>query len=327
MLTLMALSDPRWLLLIHQIPPRPGYLRAKIGRRLAGLGAVAVKSSVYVLPRSDQALEDLQWVRREIVAGRGDASVLEARFVEGLQDPAVEALFSAARESDYAALTREAKRLSKAVARLGKRPSEARQKAAAALERLRKRLAEVAAIDFFSAPGREPVEGVLAAIEAALRPPDEKPETPLPPPQMRGRTWVTRSGVQVDRIASAWLIRRFIDPEARVKLVGGHDYAPEPGELRFDMFEGEYTHEGDSCTFEVLLERFGLRETPLRRLAQIVHDIDLKDDRYGRPETAGLERLLTGIALRHPDDEARLRDGSAAFDSVYESFRRRAGTP
>jgi hypothetical protein len=269
----------------------------------------------------------LQWVRREIVAGRGDASVLEARFVEGLQDPAVEALFSAARESDYAALTREAKRLSKAVARLGKRPSEARQKAAAALERLRKRLAEVAAIDFFSAPGREPVEGVLAAIEAALRPPDEKPETPLPPPQMRGRTWVTRSGVQVDRIASAWLIRRFIDPEARVKLVGGHDYAPEPGELRFDMFEGEYTHEGDSCTFEVLLERFGLRETPLRRLAQIVHDIDLKDDRYGRPETAGLERLLTGIALRHPDDEARLRDGSAAFDSVYESFRRRAGTP
>jgi len=130
----------------------------------------------------------------------------------------------------------------------------------------------------------------------------------------------------VDRIASAWLIRRFIDPEARLKLVDGHDYTPEPGELRFDMFEGEYTHEGDSCTFEVLLSRFGLREAPLRLLAEIVHDVDLKDHRYARPETPGLERLLTGIALVHADDEARLRHGAAALESVYESFRRRAGT-
>ncbi len=323
---LVVPCDPRWLLLIHQIPPRPSYLRAKIGRRLQSLGAVAVKSSVYVLPRNDQALEDFQWVRREVVAGRGDASVLEARFVEGLQDPAVEALFSAARAADYAALTREAKRLHAAVARLGRRPSEARQKAAAALARLRKRLTEVVAIDFFAAPGREPVEGLLAAIEAALRPPDETPEREAPPAEIRGRTWVTRRGVQVDRIASAWLIRRFVDSEARFKFVGGHDYAPEPGELRFDMFEGEYTHEGDSCTFEVLLDRFGLRDPALRRLAEIVHDIDLKDDRYARPETPGLERLLTGIALVHPDDNARLREGGAALGSVYESFRRQAVT-
>jgi hypothetical protein len=322
----MPRPDPRWLLLIHQIPPQPSYLRAKIGRRLAGLGAVPVKSSVYVLPRSDQALEDLQWVRREIVAGRGDASVLEARFVEGLEDPALEALFTSAREASYAVLARDAKRLQAAVARLGKRPSQARHKAAAALARLRKRLEEVVAIDFFEAPGREPVEGLLAAVEAALRPPDEQPDTPVPPAEFRGRTWVTRSGVQVDRIASAWLIRRFVDPEASVKLVDGHDYAPAPGELRFDMFEGEYTHEGESCTFEVLLGRFGLRDPALRRLAEIVHDIDLKDDRYARPETPGLERLLTGIALVHADDGARLRDGAAALESVYESFRRRAGT-
>jgi hypothetical protein len=312
-------------LLIHQIPPRPSYLRAKIGRRLAGVGAVAVKGSVYVLPRSEQALEDLQWVRREIVAGRGDASVLEARFVEGLEDPALEALFSSAREADYAELARDAKRLQAAVARLGKRPSQAGQKAKAALARLRKRLERVVAIDFFEASGREPVEGLLAAIETALRPPDEPPDTRLPPTEFRGRTWVTRRGVQVDRIASTWLIRRFVDPEASVKLVEGHDYAPEPGELRFDMFEGEYTHEGEACTFEVLLGRFGLRDPALRRLAEIVHDIDLKDDRYARPETPGLERLLTGVALVHPDDEARLRDGAAALDSVYASFRR-AGT-
>jgi len=321
----MPSLEPRWLLLIHQIPPRPSYLRAKIGRRLAGVGAVAVKGSVYVLPRSDQALEDLQWVRREIVAGRGDASVLEARFVEGLEDPALEALFNSARESDYAELARDAKRLQAAVARLGKRPSQVRPKAKVALARLRKRLEGVVAIDFFEASGREPVEGLLAAIETALRPPDAQPETPPPALEFRGRTWVTRRGVQVDRIASAWLIRNFIDPEVHLKLVDGHDYAPEPGELRFDMFEGEYTHEGEACTFEVLLVRFGLRDPALRQLAEIVHDIDLKDDRYGRPETPGLERLLTGMALVHADDESRLRDGAAALDSVYASFRRRAG--
>jgi hypothetical protein len=130
----------------------------------------------------------------------------------------------------------------------------------------------------------------------------------------------------VDRIASAWLIRRFIDPEARFRFVAPKGHRPEPGELRFDMFEGEYTHEGESCTFEVLLDRFGLRDPALRRLAEIVHDIDLKDDRYARPETPGLERLLTGMALVHPDDESRLHDGAAALESVYESFRRRAGT-
>jgi len=322
----MPRPEPCWLLLIHQIPPQPSYLRAKIGRRLAGVGAVAVKGSVYVLPRSEQTLEDFQWVRREIVAEGGDASVLEARFVEGLDDPALEALFSSAREADYAELARDAKRLQAVVARLGKRPSRARQKAGAALARLRKRLEAVVAIDFFEASGREQVEGLLAAIERALRPPDEPPDAPVPPAEFRGRTWVTRSGVQVDRIASAWLIRRFVDPEASVKLVDGHDYAPESGELRFDMFEGEFTHEGESCTFEVLLGRFGLRDPALRRLGEIVHDIDLKDDRYARPETPGLERLLTGIALVHTDDEARLRDGAAALESVYESFRRRAAT-
>ena len=88
------------------------------------------------------------------------------------------------------------------------------------------------------------------------------------------------------------------------------------------MFEGEYTHEGDSCSFEVLIARFGLREPALRRLAEIVHDIDLKDDRYAPARDAGLERLLAGIAMRHADDEARLREGAAALESVYESFRR-----
>jgi hypothetical protein len=318
-------DPPRWLLLIHQIPPAPSYLRVKIGRRLQGLGAVAVKNSVYVLPASEQALEDFQWVRKEIVAGRGDASVCEARFVEGLSDTAVEALFDAAREADYRALLREARRLHGASSRRGKRPADAARRAAAALVRLRKRLGEVVAIDFFGASGREPVEGLLAAVEAGLRPPATATERGRPGAvaEVAGRTWVTRSGVGVDRIASAWLIRRFIDPEARFRFVRAQEHAPGAGELRFDMFDAEFTHDGDRCTFEVLLRHFGLEDPALRPIAEIVHDVDLKDGKFARPEAAGVDRLLAGIAMRHKDDEARLRDGGAVFESLYEYFKRK----
>jgi hypothetical protein len=314
-------QEPRWLVLIHQIPPQPSYLRVKVGRRLQGLGAVPVKNSVYVLPRSDQALEDFQWVRREIVAGKGDATLCEARFVEGLSDASVEALFNAAREADYEVLAREARALQRSLGR-GKRAGGGQQ-AEAALLRLRKRLGEVAEIDFFGADGRDAVEGVLAAIEATLRParPEAEP-TASAPGAARGRTWVTRSGVHIDRIASAWLIRRFIDPEARFRFVRGHDEAA-PGELRYDMFEAEFTHEGELCTFEVLLRRFGLDEPALGRIGEIVHDVDLKDGRFDHPETAGLDHLIAGTALRHKDDEARLRDGAVALEALYEYFKRK----
>ena len=140
---------------------------------------------------------------------------------------------------------------------------------------------------------------------------------------VRGRTWVTRSGLHVDRIASAWLIRRFIDPEARFRFVRGREPEAEPGELRFDMFEAEYTHEGELCTFEVLLRRFGIRDRALGQIAEIVHDVDLKDDKFARPEAPGVDRLIAGIAMRHDGDEDRLRDGSAAFESLYEYFKRK----
>ena len=317
----MPEPEARWLVLIHQIPPNPSYLRVKVGRRLQGLGAVAVKNSVYVLPRSEQALEDFQWVRREIVAGGGDASVCEARFVDGLTDVSVEGLFNAAREPDYGKLAREARTLQASASRRGKRGSS-NEKVAAALLRLRKRLAEVVEVDFFGASGRDTVEGLLAAVESALRPP--KPETEpgaTAPGDVRGRAWVTRSGVHVDRIASALLIRRFIDPEARFRFVRGQEHGA-PGELRFDMFEADFTHEGELCTFEVLLRRFALEDRALSRIGEIVHDIDLKDGKFSRPETAGLDHLIAGIAMRHKSDEERLRDGAAAFEALYEYFKR-----
>jgi hypothetical protein len=313
-----------WLLLIHQIPPAPGYLRVKIGRRLQALGAVLVKNSVYVLPAGDEAFEDFQWVRREIVAGGGEAWVCQARFVEGLTDAAAKALFRTAREADYAALAREARKLQEKLSR-GRKAKGAPEPAASLLLRLRKRLDDLRAIDFFGADGRETVEGLLAAVEASLRPPStEAANGPLAPAaSVRGRTWVTRSDVHVDRIASAWLIRRFIDPEARFKFVPGREYAPAPGDLRYDMFEAEFTHEGDLCTFEVLRRRFALDEPALREIAEIVHDVDLKDGKFSRPEAAGLDRLVAGIAIRHSDDEARLKDGAAALEALYAYFKRK----
>jgi hypothetical protein len=318
-------SEPRWLLLIHQIPPKPGYLRVKIGRRLQALGAVPVKNSVYILPRSEQAFEDFQWVRREIVAGRGSASVCEVLFVEGLSDGGVEALFTDAREADYEALSREARRLQASLQSARPLSATRKERTSTALFRLRKRLGEVAAIDFFAAPGRGTVERILAAVEATLRRSgaEAPPEGVTPRGEVRGRTWVTRTGVQVDRMASAWLIRRFIDPDARFKFIRGQDDAPVAGELRFDMFEAEFTHEGEDCTFEVLLRRFGIKETALRHLAEIVHDIDLKDARFSRPEASGVDSLVAGIALRHQDDDSRLRDGGAVFEALYEFFKRK----
>jgi hypothetical protein len=312
---------PRWLVLVHQIPPRPNYLRVKIGRRLQALGAVALKNSVYVLPRGEQALEDFQWVRREIVAGRGEATIGEARFLEGHSDGDVEALFQAAREKDYSSLAREARELDRTVTR-GRGASL--ESSRAILGRLRKRLSEVQAIDFFEASKRKAVKNLLAGVEGRLPPArTAAPAAPFPARGLRSRTWVTRSGIHVDRMASAWLIRRFVDRQARFKFVPGHAYAPRRDELRFDMSEAEFTHDGDRCTFEVLVRHFGSKEPALGHLGEIVHDIDLKDGKFARPEAPGLERLIAGIVMRHAGDAARLKEASAFFDSLYESFRRR----
>jgi hypothetical protein len=318
-------DKPGWLLLIHQIPPRPAYLRVKIWRRLQRLGAVAIKNSVYALPATEQAREDLGWVLKEIVEGGGDASLIEARLVEGLNDEQVKQMFRAARDADYQAVTADARELLRSWSRKGEVPEEKRAGLDSALARLRKRTAEIAALDFFHAPGRETVDGLLQELEEKLTPAegtaDREEVGALPRP--KGATWVTRTGIHVDRMASAWLIRRFIDPRARFRFVSAREYRHREGELRFDMFDGEFTHRGELCTFEALLARFGLTDPALRPLAEIVHDIDLKDDRHGRAETAGIERLINGIALAHADDAARMARAGAVLDDLYEYFKRK----
>jgi hypothetical protein len=314
----------RWLLLIHQLPARPGYLRVKVWRRLQALGAAAVKNAVYALPEGERAREDFGWLLREIASGGGEAFVCEARMVDGLADREVRAMFDRARDADYGELARQARDLAGALG--GEPAAETRVEARAQLARLRARLAQVAAIDFFGAPGSQAAEGLLAALEDRLRE-DERAEPAAAPADdlgpLRGRTWVTRRGVHVDRIASAWLVRRFVDPEATFRFVPAKGYEPEPGELRFDMFGGEFTHEGDRCTFEVLLARAGPDDPALRAVAELVHDLDLKDGRFGRPEAAGLGALVEGLCAATGDDAERLARGGAILDDLHAYFARR----
>lgn len=317
-----AAQEPRWLLLIHQIPPRPHYLRAKIGRRLQKLGAVAVKNAVYALPGGEQAREDLNWVLGEIVAGGGDGWIVEARFVEGVSDEQVRELFRAARDAEYGELCEEARALRHELPRRGDLPVGSRAALESGLARLRKRLLEIAELDFFAGRGREAAEGLLQELARRVAP-EQAQEQKAARPRPQGATWVTRSGIHVDRMASAWLIRRFIDEDAQLKFVSTRAYRHGPGELRFDMFDGEFTHRGELCTFEVLLRDFSIRDAALDRLGEIVHDIDLKEDKHGRPEKAGLEQLVNAIALAHPEDEVRLARACAALDDLYELYRRK----
>lgn len=307
-----AAEPGNWLMLLHNIPPKPAYLRVKIWRRLQALGAVAVKNAAYVLPKGDQAQEDLRWVAREIAEGGGESVLCEARFVDGLDDASLRALFSAARDADYASIAEEARRAMEG--------ADADREGAE--RRLSRRFDQVVATDFFHATGRGAAEGALAALRARVKHP-AKPQaaardTGEPP---RGRVWVTRRSVFVDRIASAWLIKRFVDPKARFKFVAEKDYRPKPGELRFDMFDAEFTHEGDRCTFEVLCRRFAAGDAALGQIAEIVHDIDLKDAKFERAEAAGVLQMMAGIAGTTQSDAERIRRGGEVFESLYRSFK------
>ena len=319
-----AHSAPRWLLLIHQLPPSPAYLRVKTMRQLQKIGAVAVKNSVYVLPHGDEALESFSWLAREIAAGGGESSLCESSFVGGSSDEVIEALFNKARNRDYQGLTAEIGVAQKGLGK-GRRLDEGKRSTGeAALARLRRRQSEIARLDFFHAAEGERTESALAALERRLREPSLQPADSVAPPlEVRGAVWVTRKGVHVDRIASAWLIKRFIDREAKLKFVPPKGYTPREGEIRFDMFEAEHTHEGDRCTFEVLAERFAVSDPAVTAIGEVVHDIDLRDGKFARLETPGVERLITGVALTAADDPARIVLGSKLFDALYEAWRRK----
>ncbi|HEY6981892.1 chromate resistance protein ChrB domain-containing protein [Reyranella sp.] len=313
-------TSARWLLLVHQLPAKPAYARVKIWRRLQALGAATVKGAVYALPANADTREDFAWLAKEIGEAGGEAMICEAVVVAGMSDGDVQGLFDSARDEDYARIAAEAREIS---ARLKQdAPDSELAELASQTVRLRRQLEGVVAIDFFGANGRLAAQGLVSGLEAVLQGGDamKSPQTTPAPGLLAHRAWVTRRGVQVDRIASAWLIRRFIDKGARFKFVPSSGYQPEPGELRFDMFEGEFTHEGDRCTFEVLVAHAGLVDPALTAIGEIVHDIDLKDDKYGHAETAGVRSLIAGIAAPGVDDDQRLARGAVLLDGLYESL-------
>lgn len=311
-----------WCLLIHQVPARPLYLRARVLNRLVRSGAVAIRKSVYALPGGAAAAGTLRAIAAEIREAGGEAFVCEANFTDRADHDAVVEAFRTQRSAEYRALTRDAADLAGAAPRSGARAKGAAGAARGRARRvtaLRRRFEWIRGADPFGSPGADEAAAALEALAAPA--PRARAVPDAAHAAWRGRTWVTRRGVHVDRIACAWLVRRFIDAAARFRFVA--DGPPRPGELGFDMTGGTFTHEGDRCSFEVLLRRSGLADPALAHIAEIVHDLDLKDGRYGRPEAAGIERLLAGMLAASPDDATRLERGFTLFDDLHRALGRK----
>jgi hypothetical protein len=293
----MPLHD-RWLLLVPQLPTRPDYARVKLWRRMRQLGAVSLRGGVYVLPAREPPLADLTALRAEAESLGGALTAWRAAIAHGITDDVLIQRFREQSDRDYAIIT--------AAAHAGRSGATT----------LRRRLADAAARDYFAAAGHDHAEAAVNALEQR-----SATSTGSPRPAPRGATWVTRADVFIDRIASAWLIRRFIDPRAKFRFDRPERPQRHGDELRFDTFDGEYTHRGDRCTFEVLLDEFALRDDPaLAALGEIVHDIDLKDDKFGRVESEGIAAVLRGLVAANASDPARIKAGAQLFDSLYAQF-------
>lgn len=325
-----------WILLIHQLPPKPTNLRVRIWRKLQKLGAVAIKNSVYVLPATEKAHEDFQWLKQEIGSAGGEAAVFRADSIEGATDEEIIAAFRKARDEEFAAISAQFDRLTQAVREQsrGKHVSAGRLSAhETEIDKLHAELEHIAANDFFGAAGRAPAfrayERCQKAIRAAQGPIGKAALSPrkgrtLDVAKYQGRRWATRRNLHIDRLASAWLIKQFIDKRPRFYFVA--DGESVEGAIPFDMFGAEFTHHGEDCTFETMLKQFGLTESKgLRVIAEIVHDIDLKDDKFHRLEAAGLNAIIDGLGKVLRDDRKLLQQTSIVFDGLYALLSKESG--
>ena len=312
------MSEPRWLLLGHQLPTSSSNARVKIWRRLQQIGAVPTRNSVYVLPNTEQCREDFEWIRTEIVALGGEATVFAADAISAGGSDDIVTVFRRTREQEYRALKSEIDRLLPAAKRKRAADSSGLAQVSRVIRALRDRFRSIERIDFFDAPAREATAASLAVLEASTarqRPPASM-EASVDAASFQSRRWVTRPRPGVDRMASAWLIRRFIDPDAAF----GFTDRPEGTEVPFDMYTGDFSHQGDLCTFEVLAKRFQLTSPAVVRVGRIVHDLDMKDDKYGSPEVPAIGRLVEGLRASHTDDAALLKQGMTMVDALARSF-------
>lgn len=324
-----------WLLLVHQLPARPTNLRVRIWRKLQKLGAVAIKNSVYVLPANEKTQEDFQWLKQEIESARGEAAVFRAGSVAGVTDEEIVAAFRAARDAEFTALSAKCDNLTNRI----REQSRARHLSPARLaahetelQRMHAELAHVIANDFFNAKARADAVSAYDRCQKELhrsQPATKKSRSTtdtstLSIADYQNRRWVTRKNLHIDRLASAWLISQFIDKRPRFYFVDEEQTVA--GAIPFDMFGAEFTHQGDDCTFETMRKRFGLMDIRgLQDLAEIVHDIDLKDEKFHRLEAPGLKAIIDGLSETLRDDRKLLQQANRIFDGLFTLFGKEAG--
>jgi hypothetical protein len=309
------------LLLIVSLPPSPSSLRVRVWRRLRALGAVALKRTVYLLPDTGDHYEQLQWLGQEIQRERGETVLLRVEQIENMSRSDVIRLFHEARDPEYRKL---AGRYRKLMQSLEKKSAAASARVDQELAQLHRDFEKLRELDFFDAPGRAEVERLREAIDMRKRPAEQpaRRHTPtLDLRTLRGRRWVTRPRPHVDRIASAWLIKRFIDPEATFLFAEPTEFPADA--IAFDTPGAELSHYGDDCTFETLVKRAGFRDRRLTHLAEIVHEADLRDGKFPREEGRGIDLAIRGFLAAYPDDHEVLTHGLALFEGLYAGASRK----
>jgi len=303
-------------------------LRVRIWRKLQKLGAIAIKNSVYVLPANEKTNEDFHWLKQEIESAGGEAAVFRADSVEGATDKEIISAFRKGRDEEFMEVTAELDGLTGSI----KKQTRSKHLSAgrlttheAELDRLHVELERIVANDFFAAKARtvalnayERCQNLLRASQT-LTPKKQKTSTAgeaLSVANYQGHRWVTRKNIHIDRLASAWLIKQFIDKRPRFYFVAEGETVRDA--IPFDMFGAEFTHHGEDCTFETMVKRFGLSDVKgLRDLGEIVHDVDLKDDKFQRLEAPGLSAIINGLSETFPDDRKRLQQANVIFDGLF----------
>jgi hypothetical protein len=301
-----------WLLLLYSLPTNRNTERVAVWRRLKKMGAVQIKTSTYLLPDEPAHYEQFQWLAKQIRDYGGDSTLVRAQEIEGLTKEKVISLFNAARDREYATLR---KALQSFIARRRKSDAEF---AAAQLERFTRQFRELREIDFFdSARGHE----VAMLLRRAEGPKHSAKLQTLDVKQYRGKTWLTRPRPEIDRVGSAWLISKFIDPKAKFVFAPTAQAIPEA--IPFDMLDAEFSHHGNCCTFETFTKRFAISDKAVAKIGEMIHDADLDDARFQRVECVGIDRVLKGWAKEGLPDEQILQRGFECFDALYAFLQRR----
>jgi hypothetical protein len=283
-------------------------------RRLRRLGAVSPTGGVYILPEQDECIEAFQWLAQEIRQAQGEVLVMRVGQFDGLTDGQVIERFRQARDEEYSEIEPQLVALEQAVST----GTDKRTDLQDSLDKLRRRHADIKRVDYFNSPAGERIAARLTALQQNLV--SEKLfEADVALASLtayRDRRWVTRPRPHVDRLACAWLIRHFINPDAVIRYA----LEPEPDEISFDMTEAHFGHQGLLCTFETMIRAFQLNTPGLGTLAEIVHEIDLRDGQYSHPEQTGVDAILKGWLVAQLSDAELEAHGIALFEGLYAMF-------